>query len=276
MGKLVDALRAQPRREKAPPPGREDLLAMIETVAAGPAKRQIIRAREADTERRAKAVEAMRPRYAQVWTTFAVLLITAGIVLLLPEPLFSVLAHPVVTLTGEAQNYYIDLYEAGLVALAGVMLAAGAIIHWLLEARRPRSLPYSAGIYIPYLLLGVPAASGAVARWIDFDQPRPLATLGVGLAAVAVIAFAVSLVFSLRSPSAITVVWHDGEKARELDRQFRAEVRRAIHDNEHVHPDSYRAQALEGIRQLYADHLTDAEGALWMLREISPEQTDAE
>src|SRR5699024_8521109 len=61
-------------------------LAVIETVAAGSAKRTTARAREADSERRATAIKAMRPRHASVWTTIAVLLTVAGIVLLLPAP----------------------------------------------------------------------------------------------------------------------------------------------------------------------------------------------
>ncbi len=270
MGERVKALRTRPRPKGAPPPSREDLLASIETVAAGPAKRKIGRARAADSARRAKAVKAMRPRYAQVKTTVAVLLTAAGVVLFLPDPLGAMFVHPVLTLTGEFHTYTVELYDAGLVVLAGGMLAAGAILHWLLERHRPRALPYVPGIFIPYLLFAIPAASGTVARWIDFDLPPPLTTLGVLLAAGATLAFAVLLVFSLRSPRALTAVWHGSEQARELDGLFRADVQQAIHENEHVRLDSYRAQALEGIRLLYADRLTDAEDALWMLREISP------
>lgn len=267
---MVDEFRTRPTRQNAPPPKREDLLASIETVAAGPAKRRIARAQEADTERRTKAVKAMQPRFALVWATVALLLTVAGIVLLLPDPMLDIVAHPILTLTGEARGYTFDLYQAGFIALAGAMMATGAIVHWLLEARRPRSLPYPARIYIPYLLFGVPAASGAVARLIGFDTPSPLTTLGVGLAAAATAAFVVLLVFSMRSPSAQLTVWRGSEKSRELDRQYRSDVRRAIYDNKHVHTGPYRAQALEGIRQLYAHQLTDAEGALWMLREIAP------
>jgi len=275
MGTLVDRLVELPTRRGALPPKREDRLAVIESVAAGPAKRKITRAREADSERRATAIKAMQPRHASVWTTIAVLLTVAGIVLFLPDPFFDVFRRPVETLTGQASSYYVELYEGGLVALAGVMLAAGVAIHWWLEVHRPRALPYSYGIYIPYLLFGIPAAAGLVARWIGFDMPGPLATLGVWLAVGATAALAVLLVFSWRSPSAIRAVWYDSEQARNLDRQFRTEVRHAIYDNEHVHLDAYRAQALEGIRLLYAHGLTDAESALWMLQEISPQSAPA-
>lgn len=265
---MVDELRALPRVEGTPPPSREELLATIETVAAGPAKRKITRAQEADSARRAEAVKAMQPRFALAWTTVAILLTVPGIVLYLPDPLLDTFFRPVETLTGEATTYYYSIRDVGF--LAGVMTAVGAIIHWALELHRPRSLPYHAMIYLPYLLFGIPAASGAVGQWVNHGPYGPLVLIGICLQVGAVLSFVCLLVFARRSPSAKIAVWHGTEQARELDEKFRAEVRRAIHENEHVHLDSYRAQALDGIRLLYQHRLTDADDALWMLREIAP------
>lgn len=274
VGNAVQHLRTQPIPKGGIPPGREELLATIETVTAAPAKRKINRARQADTERRAKAVKDLQPRHAAVWTTIAILLSIAGIVLLLPDPLTAVFTHPVTTLTGEATTYYYNITDAGL--LAGAMIAVGAAIHWVLELPRPRSLPYFALIYIPYLLFGIPAASGAVAQWVNHGPFGPLVLFGICLAVGGVLSFAFLLIYGLRSPLAVVTIWRGSEQARELDRQFRTEVRRAIFDNEHVHLDAYRAQTLEGIRLLYRYQLIDSEDALWMLREITPQTAPAD
>ncbi len=270
MTAMVEQLRDQPRPMGSLPRKREDMLALIETVAAGPAKRKILRARRVDSERRDEAVKAMRPPHAVVKATVAVLATVAGIVLFLPDPLLTMVVHPIQTVTGEFHTYTVSFSDGGLVLLAGAMMATGATLHALLERHRPRALPYLREIYIPYLVFAIPAASAAVTRWIAFDLPPALTTLGVFLAAGATLTFAVLLVFAWRSPRVLRAVWFDGEKARELDALFRADVRRAIYDNEHVNLDAYRAQALEGIRQLHALGLTDDGDALWMLEEISP------
>ncbi|MPV48985.1 MULTISPECIES: hypothetical protein [unclassified Pseudactinotalea] len=248
---------------------REQVLSELETVAAGPAKRAIERARTADQQRRVRAAKDHIPRRALARAVVGLFLIVVGIVLILPD-LPALFVNRGADLTSPAY-YEFDLDEVAFIA--GALMLAGAVLHYALERHRPRALPYPARIYIPYTLFGVIVSGLSIARLLRWGAPGASVVLGVVMCVAATVGFIGLLWYSMRSPSVAHVFAPGTDTSRAFDRRFREDVRAAIHGSEHVHLDSYRAQALDGIRRLYERRLVTEDDAVWMLREIAPEAT---
>lgn len=247
---------------------REQLLGLIQTVAAAPAKRAIERAWREDSFRRDAAARDLVPRYALVRAIVGLLSVVVGIVLVFPDSLRPLFSPDGPSLTS-ARYYEFDLDEVAVVA--GVLMLAGAIVHYRLERHRPRALHYPPRIYIPYALVGVFVSWLSIARLVESWPAGVSATLGVAMCAAATLGFIALFWYSRRTPSAAQALAVGSGMSRDFDRRLRDEVRAVIQGSEHVNLDSYRAQALEGVRRLYERGAVGEDDALWMLREIAPE-----
>ncbi len=247
---------------------REQMFGVIETVAAAPVKRAIERAWREDAVRRDAAAKDLVPRYAHARTVAGILSIVVGIVLLIPDSLSQLFTpgHPPLT---SARYYEFDLEEVALIS--GVLMLAGGIVHYRLERHRPRALPYPPRIYIPYAIFGVFVSWLSIARLVRWWPTGVSAVLGVAMCVVATLGFIALFLFSRRTTSVVQALAVGSGMSDDFDRRLRTEVRAIIHDSEHVNLDSYRAQALDGVRRLYERGAVGEDDVLWMLREIAPE-----